>query len=113
MKLLLNQNLSYRIVDKIVDIFPDSKQVTQVGLKNKSDLEILKYAKENDFTVVTFDSDFYDLSLIQGIPPKIIWLRIGNTKTDNIAKILLDNYELIKSFINDDNCREITCLEIN
>lgn len=113
MKLLLNQNLSYRIVDKIVDIFPDSKQVTQVGLKNKSDLEIWKYAKENNFTVVTFDSDFYDLSLIRGTPPKIIWLRIGNTKTDNIVKVLRENYELIKPFINDDSYREITCLEID
>ncbi len=113
MKLLLNQNLSYRIVDKIDDIYPDSKQVTQVGLENKSDLEIWKYARDNNFTVVTFDSDFYDLSLIRGIPPKIIWLRIGNTKTDNIVKVLRENYELINPFINDDIYREITCLEID
>ena len=113
MKLLFDQNISFRLVNKISKLFPDSKQIQQVGLKGFRDSDIWQYAKENDFTIVTFDSDFYDLSLIKGVPPKIIWLRIGNTVTTNIAKVLTDNFDLIDPFINDDNLKDIGCLEID
>jgi predicted nuclease of predicted toxin-antitoxin system len=113
MKLLFDQNISFRLVNKISNIFPDSKQIQQVGLKGYRDSDIWQYARDNDFTIVTFDSDFYDLSLIKGSPPKIIWLRIGNTATANIAKVLTDNYNLIDSFINDSDYNEVSCLEID
>lgn len=113
MKLLFNQNISFRIVDKILDIFPDSKQVTQIGLMNRTDLEIWKYAKDNNFTIVTFDADFYDLSIIRGTPPKIIWLRMGNTKTENIIEVLHKNYELLKYFAENESYKDISCLEID
>ena len=62
MKLLFDQNISFRILSKIKLNFPDAKQVRQLGIENYSDIEIWKYAKENEFTIVTFDGDFYDLS---------------------------------------------------
>jgi predicted nuclease of predicted toxin-antitoxin system len=52
------------------------------------------------------------LGLIKGVPPKIIWLRMGNTTTTNISKVLTDNFNLIDSFINDNNYKDIVCLEI-
>jgi len=37
MKLLLDQNISFRITTKIQDLFPDSKQVRDLGLENSWD----------------------------------------------------------------------------
>jgi len=113
MKLLLDQNISYRIVSKIQDIYPDSRQVRELGLENLKDLAIWYYAKDNEYCIVTFDSDFYDLGLIKGSSPKVIWLRIGNTSTQNIEKVLRQNFDLIKTFLTDPNYKEIGCLEIN
>jgi predicted nuclease of predicted toxin-antitoxin system len=113
MKLLLDQNISYRIVSKIQDIYPDSRQVRELGLENLKDLAIWSYAKDNEYCIVTFDSDFYDLGLIKGSSPKVIWLRIGNTSTQNIEKVLRQNFDLIKTFLTDPNYKEIGCLEIN
>ena len=85
MRLLLDQNISFRVAKIIADRFPIVKQVRELGLENSTDIEIWEYAKSNSFTIVTFDSDFYDLSVVRGCPPKIIWLRIGNSSTENIA----------------------------
>jgi predicted nuclease of predicted toxin-antitoxin system len=113
MKLLLDQNISFRITHKIQDIFPGSKQVRELGLENASDSMLWTFAKANNYCIVTFDGDFYDLGLLKGYPPKIIWLRPGNTSTQNIEKVLRNNFDLIKSFLTDPDFSEIGCLEIN
>jgi predicted nuclease of predicted toxin-antitoxin system len=113
MKLLLDQNISFRITAKIQDIFPDSKQVRDLGLENSKDSFLWNYAKENNYCIVTFDGDFYDLGLIKGSSPKVIWLRLGNTSTQNIEIVLRKNYDLIKTFLTDPNYKETGCLEIN
>ncbi len=113
MKLLFDQNISFRIVKKIENIFPGSKQVAQVGLNQTSDQRIWEFARDKGFTIVTFDSDFYDLSLIKGIPPKIIWLRCGNTSTKNISDILTTEANNIRSFLEDEEYEEKHCLELS
>ena len=113
MKLLLDQNISFRITSKIQDLFPGSKQVRDLGLENSKDSFLWNYAKENNYCIVTFDGDFYDLGLIKGSSPKVIWLRLGNTSTQNIEIVLRKTYELIKTFLADPNYNEIGCLEIN
>ena len=108
MKLLFDQNISFRLISKIVDIFPESKQVRGLGLENSTDIEIFDYAKKNDYAIVTFDSDFCDLNTLKGSPPKIIWIRTGNTITKSLVNLLRNKSELIKLFLIED----YGCLEI-
>ena len=112
MRLLFDQNISFRILSKIKIYFPEAKQVRELGIENYSDVEIWKFAKENNYTIVTFDGDFYDLSNFKGFPPKIIWLRFGNTKTDFIADIINSRNSIIKDFISSTIYSKIACLEI-
>jgi len=112
MKLLFDQNISYRIVKKISESFPASKQVNELGFDGSSDVLIWNYAKSNGYTIVTFDSDYFDIANLNGHPPKIIWLRVGNTSTNSIANILLEKSELINSFVEDSSYQDIACLEI-
>ena len=44
--------------------------------------------KKMNSSLVTFDTDFYDLSLLLGNPPKIVWIRTFNQTTKNIELIL-------------------------
>jgi predicted nuclease of predicted toxin-antitoxin system len=111
-KLLFDQNISFRIITKIEASFPEAKQVRQLGIENYSDVEIWKFAKDNGFTIVTFDADFFDLANFKGHPPKIIWLRFGNTKTDFLADTINTRYSIIKDFIDSNEYSEIACLEI-
>ncbi len=112
MKLLFDQNISFRLIKQLSEIFPEAKQVRELGLDNASDRAIWRFAKANDFTIVTFDADFYDLATIHGHPPKIIWLRTGNRKTDHLADILVNKKELIQAFLKDEQFQQIACLEI-
>lgn len=76
MKLLLDENLSERIIHRIVDLYPNSEQVKTLGLTNTDDAVIWEYAKTNDFVIVSKDSDFHQRSLLYGHPPKFIYLSI-------------------------------------
>jgi len=111
-KLLFDQNISFRIISKIETSFPEAKQVRQLGIENYSDIEIWEFAKKEGYTIVTFDADFFDLSNFKGHPPKIIWFRFGNTKTDFLADIINSRKQIIEDFINSDAYTEIACLEI-
>jgi len=108
-KLLFDQNISYRIIKCLSVVFSESKQVRAIGLDNQDDVEIWQYAKNNDYTIVTFDADFYDISLIKGFPPKILWLRTGNLTTMQIAEKLNSYFLDIFNFLK---TTEQSCMEI-
>lgn len=112
MKLLFDQNISFRIIRKIEPNFGVVKQVRELGLEDKSDLEIWLFAKANDFSIVTFDADFFDLSVLNGHPPKIIWIRTGNTSTDALVDLLGKNKDSISAFLSLDEWRNVGCLEL-
>ncbi|MCB0738164.1 MAG: DUF5615 family PIN-like protein [Bacteroidetes bacterium] len=111
MKLLLDQNISYRIKKKLKPEF-DCTHVGQMGMNTSSDIEIWEYARSKNLTIVTFDSDFFDISVIKGHPPKILWLRTFVQTTSNLAQILNKNSELIGKFLTDEDYSEISCLEL-
>jgi predicted nuclease of predicted toxin-antitoxin system len=113
MRLLFDQNISFRIISKLQDVFPETKQVRELGLENSTDREIWEYAKSKDYSIVTFDADFYDMSNLYGHPPRIIWLRTGNRKTSDLAKLLTDRSVIIQEFLTDNSYRDIACIEID
>lgn len=112
MRLLFDQNISFRITKKLIDLFPDCKHVSDCGLMDSTDSEIWDYAKRQDYSIVTFDADFYDISVINGHPPKIIWIRSGNLTTKNIVQLLMHHHHSIKDFLTNDDFKELSCLEI-
>ena len=109
MKLLLDQNLSFRLLEKLEFAYPGSTQVKFVALDQADDLGIWRFAKDNDFTIVTKDSDFHEFSLVYGNPPKVIWLKCGNKPKEYVLGLLLDHQDEIKAFLEDSSS---TCLEI-
>ena len=62
MKLLLDENLSPRLVERLKSLYSGITHVRDVGLNQASDHLIWKWALDNGCTVVTADSDFVGLS---------------------------------------------------
>jgi predicted nuclease of predicted toxin-antitoxin system len=110
--ILLDQNISFRVTRLLLNDFENVKQVKELNLVDASDFEIWNYAFKNKYTIVTFDSDFIDLANLKGSPPKIIWLRFGNSTNLKIANKLISNARAIKEFISNTN-PEIAFLEID
>lgn len=103
MKLLLDQNLSPRLVSRLADLYPESQHVSFLGLDQADDRAVWEYANQNDFIVVTRDSDFSELSILRGFPPKVVWIRRGNCSTRQIEEILRSHYQVIIQFNEDQN----------
>jgi len=88
MKLLFDENLSFKLCKKLDDIYPESTHVSFIQLQNENDSKIWQFAKDNHFTIVTQDSDFNDQSILKGFPPYVIWIKTGNTRISDIEKLL-------------------------
>jgi len=101
MKFLFDQNISFRVLKQLPAPFSHASHVKSEKLINAPDREIWEYARHNDYTIITQDSNFNDLNLLYGFPPKIIWIRVGNLKTTDIMQVLMDYQHEILDFLSD------------
>ena len=101
MKLLFDNNLSQRLSGELQDLFPGSLHIREVLVRRTPDESIWFYAKDNDFVVVSKDSDYRDLSSRLGYPPKLIWIRTGNSPNTIVESLLRDHFDEIMAFEQD------------
>jgi len=96
MKILCDIHISI----KITKLFA-SKGISSVHVNdilNKwftSDIKIGDFADENDFTVITKDSDFKNSHFIKKSPKKLIKINLGNISTVRLLEIFESCYTLI------------------
>jgi predicted nuclease of predicted toxin-antitoxin system len=109
MKLLFDQNLSFKLCQIVADLFPESKHVRLLGLSEVGDRVLWDYARENGFAIVSQDADFAEMAVLLRSPPKVIWLRAGNQSTADVSSLLRRHSDLILAFSDD---AEAACLEI-
>ncbi len=89
MKILLDANLSWRLVNQLMPTFPHVLHVERTGLPIPAeDTDIWDWAKANDYMIVTSDEDFFNLLIQKGFPPKIIMLCMRNQSTRSVAAML-------------------------
>jgi len=101
-RLLFDQNLSPRLCEALADCFPASIHVREAGLREAPDATVWEYAARSGFAIVTKDADFRQRSFLEGHPPKILWIRLGNCSTDAIAALLRSRAAEIDAFLTDD-----------
>jgi len=101
-KLLLDQNLSPRLLTFVGDLYPDSTHVREVGLQAADDDTVWRYAAEHGFAIVSRDADFHERSFLLGHPPKVIWIRRGNCSTEEVVAILRDHHAEMLEFERDE-----------
>ena len=58
MKLLFDHNLSYKLVGRLADLFPDAEHVRNVTLHEADDRTVWEYARANGCAIVSKDEDF-------------------------------------------------------
>jgi predicted nuclease of predicted toxin-antitoxin system len=88
-KLLFDENLSPRLVRLVAVGYPGSVHVRDVGLKGHVDDALWQYARGSGLVIVSKDTDFRERSYVDGFPPKVIWLDVGNVGTDAVAQLLM------------------------
>lgn len=106
MKILCDVHISI----KITKLFA-SKGISSVHVNDildkwfTSDIKISDFADENDFTVITKDSDFKNSHFIKKSPKKLIKINLGNISTVRLLEIFESCYTLItEKFDNNLEC---------
>lgn len=99
MKALLDQNLSFRLVQVLLPRFPGSCHVRDKGLTGDDDERIWELAKAGGFFIVTKDNDFLARALVRGHPPQVVQVRLGNASTRQIADLLCARVDDIENFV--------------
>ena len=101
MRLLLDQNLSPRLCERLGDLGDTVVHVRQLGLERADDATVWAHAAEHDFAIVTKDGDFNNLAFLFGAPPKVVWIRLGNCSTADIERTLRAHRPTIAAFMED------------
>lgn len=101
MKLLFDHNLSPRLVSRLADRYADASHTSLVGLDRAADIDVWLYAQTHEYTIVTKDADFSDVSVLRGFPPKVIWIRLGNCTTSDLEDALRRSHAAIVAFMLD------------
>ena len=109
MKLLLDQNLPDQLLEVLAPAFPDSTHVRLIGLAAASDDVVWRHARDHEFAIVSKDTDFYELSLISGTPPKVVRLSCGNVTNRFLRALVERHIPEIRTFLDDP---EAGCLEL-
>lgn len=99
MRLLYDENLSARLVAALSDVYPDSAHLADAGLLGAPDGAVWDYAATGGFVLVTKDEDFQRLSVVRGPPPKVVWVRLGNCATADVARLLRLRYDDVARFV--------------
>lgn len=99
MKLLLDQNLSRRLLPLLAPSFAGSTHVQLLGMETADDRAIWDFAGSEGFAVVTKDADFVEIGMVGGFPPKIVWLNCGNVSNARLHEVLIAHTDAIIAFL--------------
>ena len=102
--------MPHQLLDVLTPEFPGSTHVRLLGLAAASDDVVWRHARDHDFPIVSKDTDFYELSLVNGTPPKVVRLSCGNVTNRFLRALIEKRVAEIRTFLSDP---ESGCLEID
>jgi predicted nuclease of predicted toxin-antitoxin system len=82
--------------------FPGWRHVTACGLERADDAAIWAYAKANGLSLLSKDDDMRVLVEAHGAPPRLVWLRLGNVTTQQIAAAMTRHAQSIHAVLSGD-----------
>ena len=100
-KLLVDENLAARLVRDVAGTYPDSAHLETLHLMGAADELVWQRAGQAGYVLVTKDEDFHRMSVVYGPPPKVVWIRLGNCATADVARLLCSEVEQVRGFVAD------------
>jgi predicted nuclease of predicted toxin-antitoxin system len=98
MKILIDMNLSPRWVAFLAGAGVQALHWSSVGQPDASDIEIMRWAKENNYVVMTHDLDFSAiLAATQGSKPSVVQIRGDDISPDTIGQKIVFGLRQVES----------------
>ncbi len=96
---LIDNNISPKLANRLSSYFPNMAHVVDFGLDAVDDHLVWAFAKTNNFTILTKDTDFIGILNLRGFPPKVVRLNCGNVTTQQIEAIMIREHKVIIQFL--------------
>lgn len=98
----LDAHLSPRLAAWIqLHLGHNSTALRDLGLRDAQDADIFHKGKEADCIILTKDKDFAEMVARLGSPPKVIWLRCGNTSESHLKELLTEHLQEALDYLAD------------
>jgi len=98
-KFLLDENLPRGLAGSLEKDFPGTLHVASLDMLSADDGAIWDYCRDNGFAILSKDRDFADRVVMEGPPPKVVWLRVGNCSASSLLSILHGASDAIQEFM--------------
>ena len=101
--LLIDENLP----SSLAFVLPlNCLHATELG-KQLTDRQIWEHARAENLTVITRDTDFFDRLMLEGAPPKVVWVRLGNLRKRDLENLLLRRWPQITELLAEADLIEV------
>lgn len=101
MKFLIDQNLPPQLRRVLEGRFPGTQHVIHLRLDKTRDQVLWRYATEHGFALMTQDDDFHQRSMLNGAPPKVVYLANAQGDAPGLAAFIARNIETLAAFMED------------
>jgi predicted nuclease of predicted toxin-antitoxin system len=96
MRVLIDENLPATLATALPI---ECVHATDFG-RNPTDHELWIIARDQNFVVLTRDTDFFDRLMLEGPPPKVIWIRLGNLRRRDLEKKIGDLWPILAGLLD-------------
>jgi len=97
-KLLFYENLSPSLPRHLAKLFPESVHVRDIDLAKADDDRIWEFASVHGFVIISKDDDFRQRAILQGPPPKVVGLLLGNCTVEETVTVLRNHAQFLHAF---------------
>ena len=101
MRLLLDENISWRLAAYLRPHCAEVLHVRDIGLDESPDTSIWRYAQQHGYDVLTKDEDFLRLVLAEGFPPRVVAVQNAQVPVKELAAFLLARLPQLAAFLDE------------
>jgi predicted nuclease of predicted toxin-antitoxin system len=96
---LLDENLSFRLKRLLAPTFPGIRHVSDLKLLSADDAEVMDAARREGLVLLSKDDDFLERVQASRHPVRLVWVRLGNVTTIEIADALIDRQQALRAWL--------------
>jgi len=113
MKFLIDENLPRSFAKLLESLGYEASHVTEVGLEETDDVQIVHYARQYHYIIITFDLDFSRIVALGSLEfPSIITFRMDSMNSEKFYGILQQHLPVLEQALQHGSMVTVTDLRI-
>lgn len=100
MKFLVDNQLPAALAEHLRTRGVDCQHVLHIGLAEATDVQICRYAMEQERVIISKDEDFLHLANQPGAKIRVLWVRLGNCRTSALIEAFEKFWPMVESCLS-------------